>query len=141
MFQWKIRKSVIASCPKEKIWQLWSDVSTWAKWDEQLEWVELDGPFAKGTSGRLKPKGWPVSKFTITAVEQMTSFSDETRMPATKISFVHTLLSENEGKTKITHEITARGLLTPLLYFTMRRKLANGLPLALKKLAELAENS
>lgn len=60
------------------------------------------------------------------------SFADTTKLPFTTLRFFH----EMNGFT-ITHRAVARGLLAPLLYLTLRRKLKKEMPIALKALATL----
>lgn len=43
----------------ESIWALWSDVTTWPVWDAGVDSVTLEGAFAAGTKGMLKPAGGP----------------------------------------------------------------------------------
>ena len=44
-------------------------MSTWPEWDEAVAWARLDGPFAAGTTGALKPKGGPRVSFVIETLE------------------------------------------------------------------------
>ncbi|WP_433711257.1 SRPBCC family protein [Nocardia sp. CA-084685] len=41
----------------------WADMATWPEWNNDTEWVRLDGPFAQGATGALKPKGGPEVPF------------------------------------------------------------------------------
>ena len=57
MFKWSIEASIATSASPKNIWNLWSNVSSWSIWDSDgLEWVKLEGDFAVGTKGTLKPK-------------------------------------------------------------------------------------
>lgn len=139
MWNWIIEASEEATVDPEKIWELWSDVSSWPKWDRDLLWASLEAPFAEGAVGKLKPKGWVVSSFLITKVRSLEGFSDETAMPLTRAIFHHKLTQLDNGKVRITHSAEVRGLLAPLLRLTLGKKLAVGLPEAVKRLIEMAK--
>ncbi len=141
MWNWTIEASEEAMVDAGKIWELWSDVSSWPKWDHDLLWASLEGSFVEGAMGRLKPKGWVVSSFLITKVRSLEGFSDETAMPLTKAIFHHRLTPLDNGKIRITHSAEVRGLLAPLLRLTLGGKLAVGLPKAVRRLIEMAKNS
>jgi hypothetical protein len=44
----------------DQVWKIWSDTSTWAKWNPDVPSVSLDGPFASGTTARSPTlRGYP----------------------------------------------------------------------------------
>lgn len=138
MFKWSLSASATAKARPSDIWKIWTDVSSWPEWDHGLEWSKLNGPFAAGTMGELKPKGYPPLKFILTHVEEGEGYSDVTSMPLTKISFTHSAEPMGEH-IRITHHVTVSGLLAPILWFTLRKNLQKGLPVAVGCLANLAE--
>ena len=139
MWNWKIEASAETKADPKSIWNCWKDVPSWPKWDHELEWSLIEGPFARGTKGKLKPKGWPETPFCITLVER-DSYQDETILLLTKVVFTHQLQSLTENKTKITHRAEVKGFLAPILRLTLGRKLKKGLPIAVPALARRAEN-
>lgn len=141
MFSWTIQADAKAKASSEQVWAIWTDVTSWPKWDHELEWSMLEGPFKVGTTGKLKPKGWPASKFQLTSVIEGQSHSDKTRMPLTDVVFNHTVKPCGDSQVCITHQVTVSGLLAPLLWLTMRVALKKGLPRAVKTLASMAEEN
>lgn len=139
MFKWSISAEAFVKAQPSDVWSIWIDVSAWPKWDHELEWSSLSGPFQVGTEGQLKPKGWPPSKFRLILVEEGKAHSDKTVMPMTEIIFNHSVAPVENGQVRIVHHVEVRGLLAPLLWFTMRRVLKKGLPKAVNTLAQLAE--
>lgn len=123
------------------VWELWTDVENWPTWDDEVEWSQLDGPFQAGTTGQLKPKGGPAIAFTLTDVKSGKAFSNLSQIPMTTILFEHTLTPTDNFQLLIKHHVTVSGLLAPLLYFTMRKNLQKGLPIALLKLGKKAEEA
>lgn len=61
----KFDHTVQTTAPSEKIWVAWIDVEHWPQWHTELASASLDGSFALGAKGRLKPKRGPASDFTI----------------------------------------------------------------------------
>src|SRR5258708_35906264 len=49
-------RSLKTTAPPEKVWSIWSDVSTWSRWNPDVVSMELDGPFAAGTAGPMTTK-------------------------------------------------------------------------------------
>ena len=58
------------TAPAERIWQLWTDVAGWPRWDTALVAARLDGPFVCGARGRLQSKGSPESTFNISLAKR-----------------------------------------------------------------------
>lgn len=54
---------------KASIWQLWSDIENWPKWDQKLAYCKIDNNgFAAGTSFILKPINGPTVKIHLSNV-------------------------------------------------------------------------
>jgi len=140
MFEWTIQAMSKAHATENDVWEIWTDVASWPKWDQDLEWAALDGEFKTGTKGKLKPKGWFKSYFRITAVENKKYFCNESKMPWTKVIFSHSVAPREESAVQIKHHVRVTGLLAPLLFFTLRNKLKQELPKAVSKLASHAES-
>lgn len=87
----------------------------------------------------MKPRNWPACEFTITYLEPNQKFHDLSKMPLTSLEFQHEI-EKKDNKTQVTHKVVVKGLLAPLLYFTLRPKLKKGLFEAINNLAEMAEN-
>ena len=41
------------SASPDRVWQIWSDTSTWPRWNPDVREVALSGPFASGTTGSM----------------------------------------------------------------------------------------
>lgn len=136
---WSTEASQVVRASRETIWRLWSDVERWSDWDEQVAWSKIDGPFAVGTRGKLKPKSGPASKFELLDVRPGEAFADRTFLPGTFLDFTHRL-EEVEGGVRITHTASFSGPLAFLFSRIIgRAKIAAALPRAVTKLAALAE--
>lgn len=136
---WSCEYTTETKASSKAVWRLWADVSNWKRWDSEVLWSRLDGPFAVGTSGVLKPKHGPQAKFVLSEVQEELRFVDQTKVIGTTLTFIHELQPMQNG-TKITHRVEITGLLAPVLGATLGRQLKTGLPSAVQNLAQLAEN-
>src|SRR5579859_7499402 len=74
----------------------WADMATWPEWNADTEWVRLDGPFATGSTGVLKPKGGPKTKFVIAKLSDE-EFTDVSRLAGARLTFHHRVAVVPEG--------------------------------------------
>ncbi|MEV6095955.1 SRPBCC family protein [Nocardia sp. NPDC051981] len=90
----------------------WADMATWPEWNQDTEWVTLDGPFQQGATGTLKPKGGPKTKFVVTKLTD-TEFIDSSKLIGARLIFAHEVTTDGERttvKVRITMEGPLRGL-------------------------------
>lgn len=139
MFSWQVEASHLSQGTPGQIWALWSHVESWPLWDEAVEWSKVEGSFVEGAVGSLKPKGWPITHYRVTSLEQNRRFSTLAKLPFTTLEFIHEMEQNEKGKIVITHRARIKGLLAPLLRFTMAPSLKRELPKAVAKLSAMAE--
>lgn len=135
---WMTESSTVCSAPPAAVWALWSDVERWNVWDRDVVWSKIDGPFALGTKGSLKPAGGPRADFELTEVVSGVRFTDRTRLPLAAIDFVHEM-DRVAGGTRITHRIVISRPLSPLFGLLLGRGFRKTLPQAVASLGRLAE--
>lgn len=132
------RYSIETTAGPEYIWDLWTDVKNWNKWDHGLEMCDIYGKFQVGAKGWLKPKGGPKFKFEILEVEYLKKFKDRSNLPLTKLDFTHKI--EKIGDIYlITHEVEMTGVLTFFFSRIIGKSIKNDLPHAMKNLVTQAE--
>jgi Polyketide cyclase / dehydrase and lipid transport len=91
------------------VFALWADVESWPTWDASLVATTLDGPFAAGTAGTLRPQGMPEPiAFLITAVEAGAGFADETRLGPLALRFRNRVERHGSGS-RIIVSVEAEG--------------------------------
>jgi Polyketide cyclase / dehydrase and lipid transport len=56
MLSWRCAETIEIAADADQIWRIWSDVANWPRWDGELEWAKLNGPFEAGVVGAMKPK-------------------------------------------------------------------------------------
>ncbi|MEV6134485.1 SRPBCC family protein [Nocardia sp. NPDC051990] len=93
----------------------WADMATWPEWNNDTEWVRLDGPFTQGASGTLKPKGGPEVPFIVERLSDR-EFVDVSKLIGARLIFDHQVASDTEGTT-VTVTVSIEG---PLRWFWTR---------------------
>jgi hypothetical protein len=89
----------------------WADMATWPEWNADTEWVRLDGPFAAGSTGVLKPKGGPKTKFVIAELTD-TEFVDVSRLFGARLTFHHVVETTPDGGSRVNVTVTLGGPLS-----------------------------
>lgn len=129
---------ITSTAPPAAFFARWSDVARWPEWNSDIEWVRLDGPFAQGSTGELKPKGGPKVSFVIDRLVPEREFVDVSKLFGARLTFVHQL-APLEGGSTVEVEVTIAGPLARL----WTRVLGSGLRASaqpdLERLAEAAE--
>ncbi|MGW5225102.1 SRPBCC family protein [Nocardia niigatensis] len=95
----------------------WADMATWPEWNQDTEWVTLDGPFEQGATGTLKPKGGPKTKFVVTKLTD-TEFIDSSKLIGARLIFAHEVTTDGTITTvrvSISMEGPLRGLWTKIM--------------------------
>lgn len=80
---------VSSAAPPSAFFARWADMATWPEWNTDTEWVRLDGPFAAGSTGVLKPSGGPKVKFVIAALVAGREFTDVSMLAGARLTFRH----------------------------------------------------
>jgi len=109
------------------VFALWSDAAGWPEWDPDLDGAELHGPFAVGSSARLKPRGGPSTRIRLTEVTPSRSFSAVCTLPLCRMVFDHLIEPLPDG-CRVTHTVRFDGLLAVLFRRLIGPQIARGLP-------------
>jgi len=91
----------------------WADMATWPEWNTDTQWVRLDGPFAAGSTGALKPKGGPRVKFVIDSLSDR-EFVDVSKLLGARLTFHHTIEQLDDGGSDVRVAVTMTGPLSRL---------------------------
>ncbi len=126
---------------REQIWELWADVPNRTRWDANLEYATLNGPFRTGSTGELKLEGQPARKFLITYCEPLEGYTDRFFLPLYgKMDWHHTI-EETESGRQVTFKIEVSGPSALILAPITRNILQDELPPTVDKLISLAEKA
>ena len=128
-----------STAPPTAFFARWEDMDTWPEWDTAVAWTRLDGPFAVGTTGELKPRGGPKVRFRIETLEPGSEFTDVSTMPGATLRIRHLVAVDDEGLTRVDIEVSLDGPLAWLWGRLLGRGIARSTPEGLAHLVVLAE--
>lgn len=134
----KFEQLITISAEPAIVFSAYQNVSEWPKWDPETEASSLNGDFAVGTTGKIKPKGAPASKIQLIEVTQGSSFTVECNLPFCKMHFIH-VMTPDEAGTKLVNQVVFTGLLSPLFGRLIGSSINKGLPDSLKGLKRYIE--
>lgn len=73
----------------ERVWSIWSDVSTWKDWNPNVASMSIAGPFRQGAHLVMNTRAGRTHQMTITNLEDGKAFDLLTRViPGTNFTFV-----------------------------------------------------
>ena len=133
---WQFQHSVtVNNLSKEQIWAVWSDVSNWKNWDDDI--ASSEGNFINNSTLLIKPKNGP--RITASLIcEPCNSFKVKSCLPlGATLEFSHFLTQVPSGL-QITHGIIIKGPLTFLFKYVIGKTVKKNLPGAMKKLLFIA---
>lgn len=108
-FHW----TTTTTAPPAAIWQRWTDVSSWPRWDDQVTSVSLPDGFVVGAVGALVPVGGDPARFVVTVVEPGRRAVFATDLPGGQLVVDRSLVVVPEGGdagvTRFTHDVSFTG--------------------------------
>jgi hypothetical protein len=124
----------------ERVWRIWSDVSTWPDWNPDVQSISIDGPFASGTTGKMTTKAGGTHAITLQAVQPGRSFRLETSaLPGARFAFQCEVLP-SQGGSSISQSIAMQGPLAPVFSTMMSKRIAESFVPILSGLKSAAES-
>jgi len=99
------------NCPvnKDFAWRFWTDVANWAKVDPAVESVEMEGPFASGTSGVTHIRGAAPAAWKLIDVKDGESANIEITAPGAAIHFHWVFKESAAGNALLTQQVSLDG--------------------------------
>ncbi|MBV9384204.1 MAG: SRPBCC family protein [Streptosporangiaceae bacterium] len=61
----------------DAVWRCWSDMAAWPTWNDGIEKITIDGPFAIGTTFTMTPPGDDPIQMRLTEIVPGELFTDE----------------------------------------------------------------
>ena len=134
------QSSLETSASAESVWKIWSNTSSWGTWNPDVAGVDLDGPFAVGTTGLMRMKSGRQHRIHIEEIEPGQMFRLEAAaMPGHPFAFQCEVEPSGSGS-RISQSVTVRGPLAALLSPMMGPSIAKGFGPILQALSKKAES-
>lgn len=122
-----------------ELWAHWMDVSNWGSWDLGLDRATADGPIALGSTGTIFPRRGRPAPFTVIEFDEGSRYAFETSLPGAKL-VVRRLIVSTEPTT-FAHQVSFEGMAAPVWAALLGGGFRKVLPDAMKRLAELPNQS
>jgi hypothetical protein len=135
---WAAVAEAEARVSAEAVWALWEDPTRWSEWNPDIASAALDGPFAVGSTARIRfRRSFPMT-FTITELEPKRLFTDEARLPGARLGHEHRL-EPSDGGVVIRNRLYITGPAERLYAALMGRRMRASVQTFPAREAELAE--
>ena len=133
--------SVESSASSDKVWRIWSDMSTWGEWNPNVSTMDWQGGFASGTSGVMNTRAGQHHKMQLVDVQPGRSFALLTSVvPGTRFRF-NCRVEPAGAKTKIEQTVEVGGPLGPVMGGMLGPQVSKEFGTLLTNLAHKAEAS
>jgi uncharacterized protein YndB with AHSA1/START domain len=101
--------SVETTASPDRVWKVWSDMSTWGEWNPNVATMDWTGGFVQGSEGVMNTRAGQHHKMKLAEVQPGRSFVLETRVvPGTVFRF-NCRVEPAGGKTKISQTVEVGG--------------------------------
>ncbi|MDR8394283.1 SRPBCC family protein [Aliifodinibius sp. S!AR15-10] len=135
MANWEFEHSIYTEANRKDAWDHWSDVENHAKMEPGVESIELDGPFATGTTGRTITSEYTQEWELTTVIDgEKWVITGHTPDGGGTLSFAWKFEDEGSG-TRLTQQIKATGSLVEEYPEEIQQMEANA-PKAMARLAK-----
>jgi hypothetical protein len=133
--------SVETTAPPDRVWKIWSDMSTWGDWNPNVSTMEWEGGFASGTTGIMNTRAGQHHKMKLMDVVPGRSFALETRVvPGTTFRF-NCRIELVAGKARVSQTVEVKGPLGPVLGGMLGPQVSKEFGTLLSNLARKAEGA
>ena len=106
---WEYEYRLETSAAPEALWRHWADMASWPQWNDGIETIAVDGPFAVGTVFTMTPPGDEPIRMRLTEIKQGESFTDEMDAGDFVVRTEHRLEPAGAEQTRIVYRTEITG--------------------------------
>jgi uncharacterized protein YndB with AHSA1/START domain len=106
---WEYEYRLETSAAPEALWRHWADMASWPQWNDGIEALTADGPFAVGTVFTMTPPGDEPILMRLTEIKPGESFTDEMDAGDFVVRTEHRLEPAAAGRTRIVYRTEITG--------------------------------
>jgi hypothetical protein len=106
---WEFEHQAKGEATTNGVWELWADVANWGRWNADIERIEIDGPFAVGTTITMTPRGEDPVPLRIDELEQGRGFVDLAEFEGIRIRTSHRVDPLDGGRVRVTYRTEISG--------------------------------
>jgi uncharacterized protein YndB with AHSA1/START domain len=135
--------SVETAASPEKVWKVWSDMSTWGDWNPNVSTMDWQGGFVSGSSVVMNTRAGQHHKMQLVDVVPGRSFALLTSVvPGTRFRFNCRIEPASAGaRTKVSQTVEVGGPLGPVMGGMMGPQVSKEFGTLLENLARKAESA
>ncbi len=127
--------------PAGRVWAIWSDPSTWPRWNPDVERCDVGGRVREGARGEMRTKSGGTHDVVIQDVVEGRTFTvNSSGIPGHRLHFKCEVAETGSGS-RISQAVTIHGPLGFLFNAIMGGQIAGSFPALLDGLARDAEAS
>jgi hypothetical protein len=130
-----VRVETTVQAEAASVWRVWSDFDRFTEWDPREKESKLEGPFAVGTQGWSKQKGYGRNRVTLTAIEEGARCQATTPLPGGRLVIDHVLADLGDGRTRLIKDYRATGPLALAFRLHYARRIRREVPPSFAALA------
>lgn len=133
--------SVDSTASPDKVWRIWSDMSTWGEWNPNVSTMDWQGGFVSGTTGVMNTRAGQHHTMQLVDVQPGRSFALLTAVvPGTRFRF-NCRIEPAGDKTKVSQTVEVLGPLAPVMGGMLGPQVSKEFGTLLQNLARKAEAS
>jgi uncharacterized protein YndB with AHSA1/START domain len=133
--------SVEAAASPEKVWKVWSDMSTWGDWNPNVSTMDWQGGFVEGSTGVMNTRTGRHHTMRLVDVKPGRSFALETAVvPGTRFRF-NCRIEPSGDRTRVSQTVEVGGPLGPVLGGMLGPQVSKEFGTLLSNLARKAESA
>ena len=136
---WEYEHSVETTAEPAALWGYWSDVAGWPKWNDGIEKIAIDGPFAVGATFTMTPPGQDAIQMRIVELVPEVQFTDEMNAGDFVVRTVHRLEPLAQRRTRVIHRTEITGPAADQVGPQLGPAITEDFPEVLAALVKLAE--
>jgi uncharacterized protein YndB with AHSA1/START domain len=136
---WEYEYSVETSAAPEALWRHWSDMAAWPQWNDGIESIDVEGPFAVGTAFTMTPPGDEPIRMRLVEIKPGESFTDEMDAGDFAVRTEHRLEPAAGGLTRIVYRTEITGEAAGPIGPQLGPQITGDFPEVLAALAKRAE--
>ena len=131
--------SVETTASPDRVWHIWSDMSTWWEWNANVSTMDWQGGFVSGSTGVMNTKAGQHHSMQLVDVQPGRGFALVTSVvPGTKFRF-NCRIEPAGAKTKISQTVEVGGPLGPVMGGMLGPQVSKEFGILLANLARKAE--
>ena len=136
---WEYEHSTETTAAPDEVWRHWSDMTAWPRWNDGIEELDIDGPFAVGTTFTMTPPGDEPVRMRLTEITPGELFTDEMDGGDFVVRTVHRLEPAAGGRTRIIYRTEITGPAADQIGPQLGPAITADFPHVLAALVKLAE--